>query len=72
MSAALVVFHALGLRSEAQLTGAWTWARMIGSLAESLAVQGLDMRTYPLRLPHYDYVEGGLDDDTAPAGRPEP
>jgi hypothetical protein len=41
-SAALVVFHALGLRRPAQLIAAWSWSRMIGSLAESLAVVGLE------------------------------
>lgn len=57
ISAALIVFHAVGLRQRSRMIAAWTWARMIGSLAESLAEAGLDMRTYPLRLPTFDYVE---------------
>ncbi|PRQ08002.1 hypothetical protein [Enhygromyxa salina] len=61
-SAALIVFHQLGLRRPAQLVAAWSWARMIGSLAESLAEQGLDIRSYPLRLPHYDYIEDDTED----------
>lgn len=57
LSAALIVFHAVGLRSRARMVAAWAWARMIGSLAEALAEAGLDMRTYPLRLPTFEYVE---------------
>jgi len=57
-SAALIVFHGLGLRSRPQMTAAWAWARMIGALAESLAESGLDIHSYPLRLPPFDYEEG--------------
>lgn len=56
-SAALIVFHTVGLRDPKRLLAAWAWARMIGSLAESLADAGLDMQGYPLRLPAFDYVE---------------
>jgi hypothetical protein len=56
-SAALIVFHHVGLRQPAQLIAAWAWARMIGSLSEGLAESGLDIHTYPLRLPHFDYEE---------------
>lgn len=57
VSAALIVFHAVGLRQRSQLVAAWAWARMIGTLAEALAEVGLDMRSYPLRLPTFEYVE---------------
>ncbi|MFO7565329.1 MAG: hypothetical protein R6X02_21985 [Enhygromyxa sp.] len=58
ISAALIVFHAVGLRQPKHLLAAWAWARMIGSLAESLADAGLDIHSYPLRLPPFDYEEG--------------
>jgi hypothetical protein len=56
-SAALIVLHHVGLRQPPQLIAAWAWARMIGSLAESLAERGLDIHSYPLRLPPFDYEE---------------
>lgn len=58
ISAALIVFHELGLRKPKQQLAAWAWARMIGALAESLADLGLDIHSYPLRLPPFDYEEG--------------
>jgi hypothetical protein len=58
LSAALIVFHALGLRQPKRILAAWAWARMIGALAESLADVGLDIHSYPLRLPPFDYEEG--------------
>lgn len=58
ISAALIVFHAVGLRHPKRMLAAWAWARMIGALAESLADTGLDIHSYPLRLPPFDYEEG--------------
>lgn len=58
ISAALIVFHEVGLRTPKQQLAAWAWARMIGALAESLADVGLDIHSYPLRLPPFDYEEG--------------
>jgi hypothetical protein len=58
ISAALIVFHAVGLRQPKHMLAAWAWARMIGALAESLADVGLDIHSYPLRLPPFDYEEG--------------
>ena len=58
ISAALIVFHAVGLRDPKRQLAAWAWARMIGALAESLADVGLDIHSYPLRLPPFDYEEG--------------
>ena len=56
-SASLIVFYLVGIKARARLVSAWAWARMIGSLSEALGDQALSMRTYPLRLPKFEYVE---------------
>ena len=35
-SAALIVFHSVGLTERPKLVAAWTWARIVGSLSEAL------------------------------------
>jgi hypothetical protein len=55
--AALAVFRTVGLEGRAQIVSAWVWGRMIGVVAEALAYAPLEMRSYPLRVPAFEYEE---------------
>jgi hypothetical protein len=52
----LVVFYTAGLREPWQLESAWCMARWPVAIAEAMAAT--DLKSYPMRLPAFEYVAG--------------
>lgn len=56
-AAILLVLHACGLRSAAQLQAILVWARLPLVMSEALAESEANLRRYPINLPRFVYEE---------------
>ena len=63
-AALLAALHHCGLRDPERIQAAWILARLPAVLAEAIEQPAGELRSYPIDLPHYEYVPA--DDDSTP------